>query len=639
MAPASARATRSQSRNHSPFDLLSEDDVRLIAEKCAECDRLPLALASRLLHAAVLATHARTICRCAEGLLASRGRGKRDDDDKMLKQGHVCFGLIGCVSSVARISWLRTALNMPLDTFLDGPSMTKGEWTDTYDYLYTDSKNYPMVCMNDLCSAAACLGKLDVLQYLQQEGCQWDANTCIGAARHGLLEVLKWARSRGCRLDNFDHVSVFHRSFRICADPDSGGMHCLPRYAPATTMDAAASGGHLAVLKWLVKTQDESCTCTVDHAQSVLQAAAFEGRLEVLRWAARTPKASRGLAMWHYDCPGRRNIIKAALWGAQLAVLQLIERAGCPVVHETARDWWDQIRGDVSDPGDYGPAMGHSAFGGRWESCHMGAVMHHVPMLAWLADSCAIVFDEWACALAALYGELTTLQWLRARHVPWDARTCTQACIGGQHGQASLATLTWAREHGCEWEGSALFKAVGTDFQELQGQARPILSYLKGHKCPGGETLCAWAAEDGALATLKLAVELGFAFDLDECLQRAGHPTERDYDENHDDTMDWLQTQADSCWNCDVAGPGCPKPKASSPELPCPYNVWVCWECDYCVCEVCADTLSARRTRMHLTPCPSVHPHPLYCCSAAEKGAPWTRVRDGALVCEAEAYR
>eukprot|EP01038_Epipyxis_sp_PR26KG_P018355 gene18355-25856_t len=48
------------------------------------------------------------------------------------------------------------------------------------------------------CTAAARLGKLEILQWLREENCPWDAKTCAVAAERAHLHVLEWARSREC---------------------------------------------------------------------------------------------------------------------------------------------------------------------------------------------------------------------------------------------------------------------------------------------------------------------------------------------------------------------------------------------------------------------------------------------------------
>jgi hypothetical protein len=48
-----------------------------------------------------------------------------------------------------------------------------------------------------LCRLAAQHGKLDILQWLRENGCFWDGETCANAAKGGHLDLLKWCRAKG----------------------------------------------------------------------------------------------------------------------------------------------------------------------------------------------------------------------------------------------------------------------------------------------------------------------------------------------------------------------------------------------------------------------------------------------------------
>jgi len=48
---------------------------------------------------------------------------------------------------------------------------------------------------------AARHGNREMLQWLLESGCNWDASVCKEAAREGHLEVLKWLRDKGCPWD------------------------------------------------------------------------------------------------------------------------------------------------------------------------------------------------------------------------------------------------------------------------------------------------------------------------------------------------------------------------------------------------------------------------------------------------------
>ena len=105
----------------------------------------------------------------------------------------------------------------------------------------------PPLCLKEACSYAARCGNREVLEWLHNTGCPWDAKTCAYAARSGHLRVLQWMREQHCPWDSL-----------------------TPAYA--------AAGGHLAVLQWA---QEQGCPWnywrTCDYA-------AMSGHLEVLQW-------------------------------------------------------------------------------------------------------------------------------------------------------------------------------------------------------------------------------------------------------------------------------------------------------------------------------------------------------------------
>ena len=102
------------------------------------------------------------------------------------------------------------------------------------------------------CARAAKAGRLEALQDLRglDPPCPWDEHTCAWAAEGGHLDVLKWARSQN---------SPCPWSEWTCA--------------------RAARGGHLDVLKWL---RDQDPPCPWD--EGTCSGAAEEGHLEILKW-------------------------------------------------------------------------------------------------------------------------------------------------------------------------------------------------------------------------------------------------------------------------------------------------------------------------------------------------------------------
>ena len=108
----------------------------------------------------------------------------------------------------------------------------------------------------ELCSATAKAGSLDLLQLLRQRGCPWKASDiCRSAAAGGHLEVLQWARA---------------------TRPWYQGVH--GRGWDAYTCACAAENGHLEVLQWA---RASGCDWYADTCAYAAQ----QGHLEVLQWA------------------------------------------------------------------------------------------------------------------------------------------------------------------------------------------------------------------------------------------------------------------------------------------------------------------------------------------------------------------
>jgi hypothetical protein len=98
-----------------------------------------------------------------------------------------------------------------------------------------------------ICSCAARMGHLEMLQWARQNDYPWNEATCLFAAKNGHLDVLKWARGKGCPWDE-----------QTCAN--------------------AAEHGHLDVLKWAHENG-----CPWDEETSTV--AAENDQWDVFQWA------------------------------------------------------------------------------------------------------------------------------------------------------------------------------------------------------------------------------------------------------------------------------------------------------------------------------------------------------------------
>ena len=109
-------------------------------------------------------------------------------------------------------------------------------------------RHFPLgsLCLNEACSYAARCGNREVLEWLHNTGCPWDAWTTCAAAASGLLEVVKWLHNHGCP---WDEITCAYAA-------QSGHLHVLQwareHHCPWNSMTPAwaAGGGQLEVLQW-----------------------------------------------------------------------------------------------------------------------------------------------------------------------------------------------------------------------------------------------------------------------------------------------------------------------------------------------------------------------------------------------------
>jgi len=107
--------------------------------------------------------------------------------------------------------------------------------------------NYlPPLCLKEACSHAALGGNREVLEWLHNTGCPWDATTVCAAAAGGHQEALKWMHNHGYP---WNHMTCAYaaRSGHLRVLQWAHEHHCPWDWV---TPANAASGGHLEVLQW-----------------------------------------------------------------------------------------------------------------------------------------------------------------------------------------------------------------------------------------------------------------------------------------------------------------------------------------------------------------------------------------------------
>jgi len=133
------------------------------------------------------------------------------------------------------------------------------------------------LCVQSACSHAAGGGNREVLEWLHNTGCPWDAWTARAAAAGGHLEVLTFLHSHGC-LWNLLTCAFAARSGHRRVLQWAREQHCPWDWV---TLAWAAESGHLAVLQWV---RENDATGEVWSANRVRTWSHGPRKQEVLTW-------------------------------------------------------------------------------------------------------------------------------------------------------------------------------------------------------------------------------------------------------------------------------------------------------------------------------------------------------------------
>lgn len=127
-----------------------------------------------------------------------------------------------------------------------------------------------------LAEYAASSGRLDLLQWVHENGYPWDHNTCSKAAEHGHLECLIYARQNGCGWNEQTTLLAAQNGHLNCLEYASENSCPKHDYTGAV----AAENGHLECLEHVLNTAGYEWDCA-----TICSGAAKNGQIVCLRYA------------------------------------------------------------------------------------------------------------------------------------------------------------------------------------------------------------------------------------------------------------------------------------------------------------------------------------------------------------------
>jgi hypothetical protein len=172
-----------------------------------------------------------------------------------------------------------------------------------------------------LCMGA---GNIEVLKFLREKECPWGARTSTDACRHGQLEVLKWLQKEGCLCD-------LDRFLSVCGD-HLDILKWMRETYPGCAFDErvtnkASQKNRLDCLMWL---REHGCPWD----ENVMDHAAGEGNLEILKWAREN------------GCPWNDDAPECAAITGKLETLQWLHENECPFNEDVCRQAFEKQHWD-----------------------------------------------------------------------------------------------------------------------------------------------------------------------------------------------------------------------------------------------------------------------------------------------------
>ncbi|PNH04454.1 Ankyrin repeat domain-containing protein [Tetrabaena socialis] len=206
------------------------------------------------------------------------------------------------------------------------------DWRDKVEWL--EGRGCPRtawVCME----AAQRVDSRERLEWLQQRGYPLTSDLLREAAAHGNVDALEFLLAQGVELGEVDDDPPYDAPHYAASGGHLAALKVLHAHgAPLDdgTVAAAAGGGHLPVVAWLVETLGAAEALAAD----VFANAAMSGNAELLAW------------LHEHGCPWDASVFtNAARWGSEEQLEWLAER-GCPMESDAEPYRWAVENADLA---------------------------------------------------------------------------------------------------------------------------------------------------------------------------------------------------------------------------------------------------------------------------------------------------
>lgn len=233
---------------------------------------------------------------------------------------------------------------------------------------------------DDSSSMIAETGRLDMLKWAIANGCPWKRSTCESAAQKGHISILQYARENDRPWGAACYHAALGRQFEVLQWAYANGCNLVEGVCYA-----ACQVGHLEMLQWAT---GKDWHWNVD-VQSCIEAAASRGHLHILKWIIESCATSRRLH-------GGKNVCKYIAATGRLDTLMYVRAKGF--------SWDEETCSRAASQGHLEIIQWARANGCPWdeETCNEAARGGFLDLLQWArAQGCP--WSTKTCASAARY--------------------------------------------------------------------------------------------------------------------------------------------------------------------------------------------------------------------------------------------
>lgn len=350
-----------------------------------------------------------------------------------------------------------------------------------------------------------------------REGCPTDERVAKAAASGGNLDILKFL------------VKKSHINYEKCNPVVCNSAACRGHYdtyiwlkqngfqSVKGTTELAAYGGNLELFK---TTLDEKW----EPNRMIWYIAAKSGHVEILKELVNRYTDTK----YAINIFSIRNAVgTGAMEGGHISVIKWMMEI------EWTRQFFHYDVDVLIRRGHFEALKlvhkeGYLVFENDYDYAHLCASVAFVgrfDILRWLrSQDPPCPWDDCTTSEAASGGYFDMMKWAHENGCPWDSSVCTGAAEGGY-----LEILQWAREHGCPWSTWTCAFAAG-------GGHLVIIQWAHSQGCPWDKHTCSYAAANGHLHVLQWARSQGCPWIKQECLNFATR-------EKHPLMVNWIVSQ------------------------------------------------------------------------------------------------